>query len=65
MANAHVFIFFELVTSFDLVCFISDEDLIDIFTQHLFHDYPISCITTIMMIIPVPIDKSSKGMGVS
>ena len=52
------------VTSFDLVYFISDEDLIDIFTQRLFHDYPISCITTIMMIIPVPIDKSSKGTGV-
>ena len=53
------------VMSFDLVYFISDEDLIDIFTQHLFHDYPISCITTITMIILVPIDKSSKGTGVS
>ena len=61
----HVFIFFELVTSFDLVYFIFDEDLIDIFCQHLFHDYPISCITTIMMLIPVPTDRNSKGTGVS
>ena len=53
------------MTSFDLVYFIFHEDLIDIFAQHLFHDYPISCITTIFMTIPVPIDKSCKGTGVS